>query len=1036
MAGASAMEVRSETVLLACCPQDARTLNAAFAGACRVKLADDGDEALRIVRRGSVAAVVCDPVSPACRALLGRPHDEGALDVPVLALVQEGDDDAQAAALEQGFDDVVCLPSSPRLARARLRHALRCHSRSLRARDGQRAAEERAREISDQLGFLNEISRYLLVGTDPSEAIRLALKKTMEHFCGDRSYVFELDDELRESANTYEVCAPGIASKQPDLQHLPYDRQSYILAEFRDDRIVCFDDVSRMPKEGVEEQCILEQQGVGNVFLVPLWREGKLVGYTGVDNPRKNTHHAGELVAIGDYLAAMLVRRDHTLRMENDNEVMQRLMNDTPGGFVRLKMLPGGHAVPVFVNDGFCQLMGMTHDEAMALYTKDAYAGVHPDDVPELMQTAARAMEESAMFSARARFLHKEKGYVSFQAFYRTTDEPDGTQCMNAYYADMTAEAEQEERRRELLDNLPCGAIILEIGEDGTIDSSHINKRYMELVGRTGDQLCIHDSILGIHPDDRERLMRTIDEAIRGNREMECDIRSLKDDGDYVAFHLVGNIVEKEAHKTVMYTTYTPISEETRSLSVALADQRRAEQQAREINDQLSFLNEASRYLLVGSDPNDSIHLALEKMREYFGGDRAYVFELDEKRQESNNTYETCAPEAVSEKGSLQHVPFALQEYALGILRKGESIFLDDSRGIADSGIDASRIITSQGIHRLVLVPLRSGTELVGFMGVDNPTRNASHVSHLVALGDYMTAILHRRDNEDQILHDNRVMHDIMNDMPGGFVQQRVYPDGRTVPLFINAEFCRMSGMSHDECFEFYGADGFTGVHPDDNDMAKRALEKLVTARETITLRLRLIRGDGSYVPMQVFYRVTDDRDGNLLLSGYYTDLTEELAAKERAMAERDELTGLFNRTRLARMRAGAYQGLSSCGVLFFDVNHLKAVNDTQGHDRGDVLLKLVADGIRAITDERIHGYRYGGDEFLVVACDGDEAELAQLVERWRGHLGVLAEVRDVVATAAVGSCWGEAPFTLNDLIHRADEAMYADKQRVRGWEG
>ena len=76
MAGASAMEVRSETVLLACCPQDARTLNAAFAGACRVKLADDGDEALRIVRRGSVAAVVCDPVSPACRALLGRPHDE------------------------------------------------------------------------------------------------------------------------------------------------------------------------------------------------------------------------------------------------------------------------------------------------------------------------------------------------------------------------------------------------------------------------------------------------------------------------------------------------------------------------------------------------------------------------------------------------------------------------------------------------------------------------------------------------------------------------------------------------------------------------------------------------------------------------------------------------------------------------------------------------------------------------------------------------------------------------------------------------
>lgn len=889
-----------------------------------------------------------------------------------------------------------------------------------------------AREMNEQLLFLGDISRYLLVGKDPNEAIHQALRRILEHFDGERSYIFEFDDERQESDNTYEVCAPRIASEKQNLQGIPYRMQKYLLEEFRNGRVVCVENVDDPSSVGKEEQEILQQQGIRSVFLAPLWNDGALIGYTGVDDPKRNARHVSTLAAIGDYMAAMLARRDHTLRMKKDNELMQRLMNDTPGGFVRLKMLPGGNAVPVFINDGFCEIMGMTHEEAMALYTEDAYAGVHPDDVPELQRAAMKAMEEDAMFSARARFLHKEKGYLQFQAFYRTTTDSDGVQYTNGYYVDMTAETEQEERRKELLDNLPCGAIIFEIGANGVIDSPHINKRYMELVGRSEEGLHAHDSIQGIHPDDRERLMRCINEAIRQDCDMETDIRVLRGGGGYVAFHLVGRIVEKEEQKTVMYTTYTPINEETRSLSVALADQRRAEQLARDTNEQLRFLNDVSRCLLTGDDPNDAIHSALRKTMEYFGGGRAYIFEASDEKRETSNTYEVCAPGVAPEKDSLQHVPYDLQEYALSQLRKGKSIYLDSESTIANSGIDADRIITSQGIDSIILVPLQAGARLVGFMGVDNPKRHVTHISHLMGLGDSVTAILQRRDNEEQILRDNRIMRDLMNGMPGGFVQQRVSPDGRTVPIFINEEFCRMSGMSHRECVEFYSTDGFTGVHPDDNEMAKRALEDLIATRETVTLRLRLVRGDGSYVPMQVFYRVTDDRDGNLLLSGYYTDLTDQLALEEREMAERDELTGLFNRTKLAHMRIGAYRKLASCGVLFFDVNRLKIVNDTQGHAQGDVLLRVVADGIRSLATDRIHGYRYGGDEFLVVACDGAESELEGLIGQWEASMGELASESGIAVTAAVGTAWSEAPFSLNDLIRQADQEMYANKHRDR----
>ena len=149
-------------------------------------------------------------------------------------------------------------------------------------------------------------------------------------------------------------------------------------------------------------------------------------------------NHIEHLAVLGDYVAVLINRRDLLTKIENDNVNMQRLMNDTPGGFVRMKMLPEGGAVPVFVNDGFCRMMGMSHDEVMELYANDAYAGVHPEDRAGLRETLIKAMDADIIFSARVRFYHKEKGYMQFQVYYRTTTDIHGAQYMNGYYADIS----------------------------------------------------------------------------------------------------------------------------------------------------------------------------------------------------------------------------------------------------------------------------------------------------------------------------------------------------------------------------------------------------------------------------------------------------------------------------------------------------------------------------------------------------------------------------------------------------------------------
>lgn len=897
----------------------------------------------------------------------------------------------------------------------------------------QKQTQQKVAETTEQLQFLNEVSKRILSNPDTRTAIESLLARQMAYFNADSVYVMECSEKQQIGRVSYVVCSDGLSSIIDMTKRFPYEEMSGWIKQLKSDKQIVIENIEALDEErSVEKKKLLEAK-IHSLIAVPLMQDGVLIGMLGACNPRRSFNFVGYLSALGDYVAVLLNRRDLLTTIENDNESMQRLMNDTPGGFVRMKMLPDGGAQSVFINDGFCRMMGMSHEEAMVLYGENAFAGVHPEDIAEIRQAVIKAMKEDGIFSARARFYHKEKGYMHFQAFYRTTTDSNGVQYTNGYYADMTAEVELEEWRKELLDNLPCGAAVYEM-KNGILSVRHINKRFSELVSRDKDQIHRENAITAVHPDDRGRVMTAVREAVSGG-EMACDFRVLHGNGGYLPMHVVGKTEVQDDETILIYVTYIPITEEALSESIALADRQRAEQlanaeqAAKEINEQLSFLNDASRYLLMRDEPDHSILLTLEKTMEYFDGDRAYIFEMDDEKQVSQNTYEFCAPGIPPEKDNLQNLPYAIQEYALEIFKNKGHVCLKDIESIRKSGIDKKQIITSQGIYSLILVPLWMGETLIGYMGVDNPKRNVSHADHLLALGDYIAAILLRRDNEAQILSDNRIMHELMNDMPGGFVQMKMYPDGRVEPMFINEEFCRMSGMNHEQCVEYYGHDAFTGLHPDDQEMARKALADMIENRNTSTLRLRLANGSGIYVTMQVFYRVTDDNAGNLYLNGYYTDLTDQIAVEERKMAEHDQLTGLFNRTKLAQMQNGEYQTLTSCGVIFFDVNHLKEVNDTRGHDVGDVLLRIVADSIRSIIGRRIHGYRYGGDEFLVVVCDGQEPELEKLIKLWRTRMEALAKDREVNATAAVGTAWSEAPFLLSDLIHKADKAMYADKQ-------
>lgn len=149
--------------------------------------------------------------------------------------------------------------------------------------------------------------------------------------------------------------------------------------------------------------------------------------------------------------------------------------------------------------------------------------------------------------------------------------------------------------------------------------------------------------------------------------------------------------------------------------------------------------------------------------------------------------------------------------------------------------------------------------------------------------------------------------------------------------------------------------------------------------------------------------------------------------------SEHDRLTGLYNKGKYLSMLEEEYLKQESIGIFNFDVNNLKVMNDTYGHEAGDKLIIKAANSIRKVTSNKVHGYRLGGDEFLMVACDVTEQEVDQIKERWEQELARLNTADDGInCVIAAGVAYGKEPYDLAALMKKADELMYEDKKKKK----
>lgn len=169
--------------------------------------------------------------------------------------------------------------------------------------------------------------------------------------------------------------------------------------------------------------------------------------------------------------------------------------------------------------------------------------------------------------------------------------------------------------------------------------------------------------------------------------------------------------------------------------------------------------------------------------------------------------------------------------------------------------------------------------------------------------------------------------------------------------------------------------------------------------------------------------------------SFFVEDNTEEQLRLNKAIYEKehDAMTGLYNKGKYMELVNGTYKHLDSIAIFNMDVNNLKVMNDTYGHESGDALIIKAGNSIKKVQGARVKGFRLGGDEFMIVGENLSKDEALKLKANWEKAVKDLnAENDGVEIIVACGFAYGEKGYSLEELLKQADQAMYEDKKRLK----
>jgi len=370
-----------------------------------------------------------------------------------------------------------------------------------------------------------------------------------------------------------------------------------------------------------------------------------------------------------------------------------------------------------------------------------------------------------------------------------------------------------------------------------------------------------------------------------------------------------------------------------------------------------------------------------------------------------------------------------------------------------DSYVKAEHMMAlakNKGLHRFEWMH----TKADGMNFVVEVTLSAIELQDRPVLYCVWRDITERIQTGRALLKSKQQYDDLVSKIPFGVYILRSTPEGAFALDYVSPRAAELFNSSV-ECLLADSDNAFQAIHPDDR-------EGFMTSNCDGIGQLRpfdwsgRVQVDGSVRLLHVASSPDPQEDGDVLWHGIVEDITERKQMEDhiRQLAFHDALTNLPNRRvlidRLSQIMAVNKRTGCHGALIFLDLDNFKLVNDTHGHEVGDLLLMAAADRLKDCVREVDTVARFGGDEFAVMISElsVDESESAAqagiVAEKIRAamarpyalqvrHEGAAEATVEHQCTASIGvALFGKNDANMDDILKWADTAMYQAKNAGR----
>ncbi|MDR3561842.1 MAG: diguanylate cyclase [Negativicutes bacterium] len=302
----------------------------------------------------------------------------------------------------------------------------------------------------------------------------------------------------------------------------------------------------------------------------------------------------------------------------------------------------------------------------------------------------------------------------------------------------------------------------------------------------------------------------------------------------------------------------------------------------------------------------------------------------------------------------------------------------------------------------------------------------SGYVNYVVGVG---LDITEREQAEEDLRISKERYHLLFNNVNDAvFLYSLARPHQASRLIEVNEVACRRLGYSREELLRLSPADIEHLVNPAQKPIIARKLQD----QNHALFEAVQVTKSGRQIPVEINAHLFSLHGEKAVLS-VARDITErkEMEERLRFVTMHDSLTGLYNRTyfdeeinRLSRARD------LRVGVFVCDVDGLKLINDSMGHQAGDALLKGAAQALRESVRDADFVARIGGDEFAVILFNVAKADMETVYDRIRTNIMKQNTERPALPlSVSIGYAVAAGPTqNMQQLIKEADDHMYREK--------